>query len=244
MIEINKYDKIIVANWKLNGSFAFIKDYFKILNSATINSNVCGIICPPSSYLQNCYLNMDKSLFLGSQDCSNYKNGAYTGDISSSMLKDNDCKFCIVGHSERRQLFSQKNVDIMEKSNNLIQEDINPIICIGETLDEKKNGNTEEILKEQIMNSMPDNSSNNDIIIAYEPIWAIGTGLTPSTDEINKIHHFLKTGIEKYQNFKILYGGSVKSNNSSEIMNLDHVDGVLVGGSSLDPLEFSKILNA
>ena len=243
MLEINKFNKIIVANWKLNGSFKFIDSYFNALQSVNIKSDICAIICPPYVYLDKC--NQKSQLFyIGAQDCSNLKSGAFTGDISTKMLKDSNCQFCLVGHSERRQIFKQTNADVKLKTINLINEGLNPILCVGETLEEKELGKTKEILKKQIIESLPQNPSNKAIIIAYEPIWAIGTGLTPSLEEIDIIHSYIKSGIKNYKNFKILYGGSVKSSNAKEIMTLDNVDGVLVGGASLDPAEFRKILTA
>ena len=234
MLEINKFNKIIVANWKLNGSFEFIDSYFNALQSVTIESDICVIICPPYVYLNKCN-QKSEFFYIGAQDCSNLKSGAFTGDISAKMLKDNKSQFCLVGHSERRQIFKQTNEDVKLKIINLIYEGLNPILCVGETLEEKELGKTKEVLKKQIIESLPKNPSNKAIIIAYEPIWAIGTGLTPSLEEINIIHSYIKSEIKNYENFKILYGGSVKSSNAREIMTLDNVDGVLIGGASLDP---------
>ena len=241
MLKINDFNKIIAANWKMNGSLDFIDNYLANLNSIEIPNDICGIFCPPSIYLNNCKLS-NKSLYLGAQDCSIYDNGAYTGDISALMLKDISCDFCIVGHSERRTIFNQSDKDIRLKSSKLIENSIIPILCVGETLDEKNQGLTKQTLRNQISFSMPINASTNTVIIAYEPIWAIGTGLTPSLEEIQEIHYFLKHEIKEFMNYKILYGGSVKSSNSFEILNLQSVDGVLVGGASLDFIEFSKIL--
>jgi len=243
MLEINKFNKIIVANWKLNGSFEFIESYFNFLESVKIKKDICGIICLPYVYLDKCN-QLSHSFYTGAQDCSNFKNGAFTGDISAFMLKDVNCQFSLVGHSERRKFFNQTNEDIKLKIENLINQDLNPILCIGETLEEKEKGATNDVLKKQIIECLPQNSSNNSVIIAYEPIWAIGTGQTPALEEISNIHSFIKNDITKCENFKILYGGSVKSSNVGKIMSLDNIDGVLVGGASLDPLEFGKILTA
>lgn len=243
MIQINKFNKIIVGNWKLNGSFEFIDAYFKKLSTNIGSKNdVCSIICPPNIYL-NYSSGKVKNSFLGAQDCSKYNNGAYTGEISVSMIKENNCNFCIIGHSERRQFFNETSLDIKIKAENLIKNKINPIICIGETLEEKNRGITEIVLKKQIVDSLPSNSLNESLIIAYEPIWAIGTGLIPSFDEINKVHSYIKSQISNFENYKILYGGSVNSSNSNDIINLAYVDGVLVGGASIDVNEFNKILN-
>ena len=179
---------------------------------------------------------------MGSQNCSNFENGAYTGEINASMLKDANCNFCIIGHSERRMIFNENSSDIKKKAKNLLKSGINPIICIGETLDEKKEGVTKEILKNQIIESIPDDVSNNEIIIAYEPIWAIGTGMTPSLEEINSTHQFIREHNGRFKKFKILYGGSVKAANAKEIISLSNVDGALIGGSSLKIDEFTKII--
>ena len=243
MVEINKFNKIIVANWKLNGSLVFIRDYFEILNSSQpFTANVCGIICPPAIYLPNFNINIP-SFFLGAQNCSNYDLGPYTGEISVAMILESNCEFCIIGHSERRGIFNETSRDIKIKAHNLINSQIHPIICIGESLDERKKGITREVIKKQIVDSLPKNASNQSAILAYEPIWAIGTGLTPTLEEIEDIHFFIKNEIEGFKNFKILYGGSVNRGNSKEIMNIKNVDGVLVGGASLNPLDFVKILN-
>ena len=243
MLEIREFNKIIVANWKLNGSNDFLEAYFEELDSKNLRLNVCGIICPPTAYIQNCYSKLH-SLYLGAQDCSKFKEGAYTGEISASMLKENNCKFCIVGHSERRQVFKENNEDIKIKAAQLLDEKIIPIICIGETLEQKKMHKTHEVLKEQVINSLPTNSSKESVVIAYEPIWAIGTGMTPTLDEINNIHKYLKKDIKEIEGYKLLYGGSVNPKNASDIMNLEYVDGVLVGGASLKADQFSQILKA
>jgi len=243
MLEIKKFNKIIVANWKLNGSNDFLEAYFEELVLKDLNSDTCGVICPPTTYIQNCYSKL-QSLYLGAQDCSKFKAGAYTGEISASMLKENNCTFCIVGHSERRYIFNEKNEDIKVKAEQLLNEKIIPIICIGETLEQKKNNKTHDVLKKQVINSLPQKSSKESVLIAYEPIWAIGTGMTPTLEEINNLHKYLKKDIEEIEEYKLLYGGSVNSKNACDIMNLENVDGVLVGGASLKPDQFSEILKA
>ena len=244
MINLNKFDKIIAGNWKLNGSIDSTLEYLQILQSkVSVKSNICGIICPPSLLLPHFPKNT-LPLYLGAQDCSIFDSGAYTGETSALMLKENNCQFCILGHSERRKLFNETNENVKLKVERLINQDINPIVCIGETIDEKDRGLTREILSNQIEKSLPNNSSNRNIVIAYEPIWAIGTGLMPTLQEINEIHKFIKNEIKKFKNYKVLYGGSVKSSNSKDIMDLNYVDGVLVGGSSLKPAEFINILNS
>ena len=167
---------------------------------------------------------------------------AYTGEVSCNALLDLNIEFCIVGHSERRQLFNETNNDVCIKSSRVIECKIVPIVCIGETLEEKENGKTNDILSEQLMDSIPISSNSDNTIIAYEPVWAIGTGLTPTLEEIYKTHEFIKNHNSKFVNYKILYGGSVKVNNVKEIISLSNVDGALIGGASLKSEDFTKII--
>ncbi len=239
MVNLDKYSSIFIANWKLNGNSSFLKDYYEKLK---VNSNNCTIICSPSIYLKSLKAN-NENLFCGAQDVSSYKEGAYTGELSASMLKDNNIYFCLVGHSERRQYFSETNENVNIKSSNLIEENIFPVICIGETLEQKENNLTEEVLSRQIKDSIPKSANHQNTLIAYEPVWAIGTGLTPTLDEINQVHELIKNFDPKFRNFKVLYGGSVKSANSKEINELNHVDGCLIGGASLKVDEFNIIIS-
>ena len=239
MVNLDKYSSFFIANWKLNGNSSFLKDYYEKLK---VNSNNCTVICPPSIYLKSNKVN-NENLFFGAQDVSYFKDGAYTGELSASMLKDNNIGFCLVGHSERRQYFAEKNNNVNIKSSNLIEENIIPVICIGETLEEKERNLTEEILYTQIKDSIPETANNKNSLIAYEPVWAIGTGLTPTLDEINQVHQLIKNFDDKFKNFKVLYGGSVKSSNSKEINQLNHVDGCLIGGASLKVDEFNIIIS-
>ena len=159
------------------------------------------------------------------------------------MLKDNNIDFCLVGHSERRQYFAETNDKVNTKSSNLIEENIIPVICIGETLEQKEKNLTEEILTSQIKDSVPNLANHQNALIAYEPVWAIGTGLTPTLDEINQVHELIKNFDTKFRNFRVLYGGSVKSSNSNEITELSQVDGCLIGGASLKVDEFNTIIS-
>ena len=239
MIKLDKYSSFFIANWKLNGNSTFLKGYYENLK---VNSNNCTIICPPSIYLNSLKVN-DENIFFGSQDVSCFKKGAYTGELSALMLKDSNIDFCLVGHSERRQYFGETNINVKIKSTNLIEENIIPVICVGETLKEKEKNLTEEILFTQIKESIPNLANNQNALIAYEPVWAIGTGLTPTLDEINEVHELIKNFDNKLKNFKVLYGGSVKSSNSKEIKELNHVDGCLIGGASLKVDEFNIIIS-
>tara|TARA_B100001121_G_scaffold216550_1_gene189994 strand:- start:31 stop:750 length:720 start_codon:yes stop_codon:yes gene_type:complete len=239
MINLSTFSSIFIANWKLNGNIEFIKEYFQKL---TTNSNNCTVICPPSIYLNHLQTN-HKNLFSGAQDVSIYEEGAYTGELSTKMLVDNKIHFCLVGHSERRQYFNEKNETVNLKSNNLIENNIIPVICIGETLEEKEKNLTKDVLQKQVIDCVPDKSYFDNTLIAYEPIWAIGSGLTPTLEEIDEVHEFIKNINNKFNQFKILYGGSVKASNSEEINGLRNVDGCLIGGASLKVDEFNSIIS-
>ncbi len=239
MIKLSNFSSIFIANWKLNGNIEFVKEYYQKLKP---NPNNCTVVCSPNIYL-NLLMSNNKFLFSGAQDVSFYKKGAYTGEISSSMLLDNNISFCLVGHSERREFFKESNEIVKTKSENLINEGIIPVICIGETLEDKQSEMTKNILKKQIEDCIPEISNHENTIIAYEPIWAIGTGLTPSISEIDEVHKYIKNISDKFKNFRVIYGGSVKASNSSDINSLDNVDGCLIGGSSLKVDEFNRIIS-
>ncbi len=240
MIKLDNFSSFFVANWKLNGNFQFIDQFINNVSLPTDNSK-CVVICPTSIHLD--YMSKNKNGFhVGAQNVSEYAEGAFTGEISVHSLSDLNISFCIVGHSERRQIYREKDKGINLKSKRLIENNVIPIICIGETLEHKEKGITKEILEEQLMHSIPSSSSFENSIIAYEPIWAIGTGLTPTFEEIDETHCFIREYNEKFNKYKILYGGSVKASNAREITDLSNVDGALIGGASLKSEEFTKII--
>ena len=239
MMNFDNFSSIFIANWKLNGDIQFIKEYYQKLIPS---NNNCVVVCPPNIFLHQLKTN-NSNLFSGAQDVSIYNEGAYTGEVSAAMLNDNNIKFCIVGHSERRQHFNESNKAVNLKSINLIKNKIIPVVCIGETLEEKEKKITKDVLLKQINESIPAISNNQNTIIAYEPIWAIGTGLTPTLDDINEVHSYIRNIDRKFNKFKILYGGSVKSSNSADINQIKNVDGCLIGGASLKVNEFNTIIS-
>ena len=226
MIKINSFSSFFVANWKLNGDFKFIDQFIDNLKVPKDDSK-CVVICPTPIYLD--YLRRKKNNFyLGAQNVSQHQDGAFTGEISCNALLDLGIEFCIIGHSERRQLFNETNNDVCLKASRVIEYKIVPIVCIGETLEEKENGKTNDVLSQQLEVSIPISSNSKNTIIAYEPVWAIGTGLTPTIEQINITHEFIKNHNSKFADYKILYGGSVKADNAKEIVSLSNVDGVLI----------------
>ena len=240
MLKLSNFSSFFVANWKLNGNLQFIDQFISNISLPNANSK-CVVICPTAIYLD--YLSKNKnSFYVGAQNVSEHEEGAYTGEISVRSLVETNVNFCIVGHSERRQIFKEKDQDINLKSQRLVANNVIPIICIGETLEQKEKGITNTVLEEQLMNSIPSSSTFENTIIAYEPVWAIGTGLTPTIDEIDETHRFIRSHNDKFNKYKILYGGSVKASNAKEITHLANVDGALIGGASLKSEEFTKII--
>jgi triosephosphate isomerase len=183
---------------------------------------------------------------IGMQDIY-IEGGAITGSISAEMASADGCSFCLVGHSERREIFNEDGNLISKKISSLLKNNIKPILCIGESFEEHKAGNTRDKLKSQIIESIPKSYVLNELIIAYEPIWAIGSGRTPEAEEVNSIHEFIKDVVQSAtaNNIvpKVLYGGSVNDINASDFFDEDSIDGALVGGASLDANIFANIVN-
>ena len=236
----------VVANWKMNG----LKSYQKIFKSVSkhLNSKRSKIskviVCPPHTLIHSLSLSKKSNISLGAQDAHHKISGAYTGCVSSEMIKDIGAKYVIIGHSERRQYFNEDNKLLSEKIRTAHQFGLKVIFCIGEMKEEIKK--RKSVLKKQLK-SLPKNLSHKNTIIAYEPVWAIGTGLTPSLNQIDQIHASIRSilgsnsGFSK--NVSILYGGSVNAQNAKDILSLENVDGALVGGASLNLNDFSKIID-
>lgn len=240
MVKLDSFSSFFVANWKLNGNLKFIDQFIDQLKIAEDNSK-CIVICPTTIYLD--YIShKKKNFFIGAQNVSQHIEGSFTGEISCESLTEFEIDFCIVGHSERRQIFHETNTDVKFKSFNLINNKIVPILCVGETFEEKNNGKTKEVIEKQLQEGLHDSCDSNNTIIAYEPVWAIGTGLTPSLKEIDMIHDYIRNHNKRFNKFKILYGGSVKASNSKGIVSLSNVDGALIGGASLKCDEFARII--
>ena len=235
----------IVANWKMNGSLEsahdFCTTFTKFYREGTTENTV--VLCPSSPYLT--FVNgalTGTDIALGAQDCSGADKGAFTGETSAQMLGDVGCDYVIIGHSERRQHHKEPNELLRSKIQRALDEGLNPIFCIGESEADFEAGKTQDILKEQLKALSPFENEGR-LIVAYEPVWAIGTGKVASLDDIQTTCAFLKEELVSAYDLAapILYGGSVKANNAKEIMDLEAVDGVLVGGASLDPQEFWNI---
>ena len=239
-----------IANWKiyLNNieSISFMK---KFSEYEFLNDNCEVVICPSFTSIPLLIdLVKDKSISMGSQDISIFKKGAYTGDISINMIEELGCQWTIIGHSERRHFYNETNEIIKNKMKLVYNESrLSPILCIGESLEEMNSGLTEKIITNQLKISLMDVNfnSNKDLLIAYEPVWAIGTGVSADIEIISKnmkiIKDFIKNFNTKKCNIYLLYGGSVNENNASEIFELNEIDGFLIGSASTDSNKFYSI---
>jgi triosephosphate isomerase (TIM) len=229
------------------GSVDSAKRWTKTFISANHASNNTIIVCPPNPLITTLKESLKASnIHLGGQDCHVQEEGAYTGETSAVLLKDVGCEYVIVGHSERRLNASEINEIVCKKAARAIISELIPIICIGETSEQRASGRTLEVIHQQIEESIPTEVAAGNFIIAYEPVWAIGSGNLPTTQEISYVHSAIIRAISKrlaidIADISVLYGGSVKSDNVKEILALPEVSGVLVGGASLKADEFLKI---
>ena len=238
----------IVGNWKSNGSLELNKSWIQDFQSViSISALPLTAICPPHIYLdQMTSISKDIDISIGSQDID-ASNGARTGSISADACIDIGCNFSLIGHSERRQLFHENNTDIKKKLITAQAQDLDIILCIGEPEDQYISGTTREYLRTQILECIQNINLSESFAIAYEPIWAIGTGKLPKTEEINAIHKYIKDIVQSAtQNNitpKVFYGGSVTNKNAADLFKEDYIDGALIGGASLNGKEFAEIAN-
>ncbi len=235
--------KLAVGNWKMNGLAADLE----MMRDLPQSSETKVVICPPAPLLMRAV--QIGAAQIGAQDCHAQSSGAYTGDISAQMVADAGGRYVIVGHSERRAAYGESDAQVRAKAQAAIAAGLIAIICIGESEAERDAGQTLDILAEQLNGSCPDNATPANIVIAYEPIWAIGTGRIPHLSDICQIHDFLREKLisrfgEPGKNFSLLYGGSVKPDNSAMIFEAENVDGALVGGASLKATDFGAIITA
>lgn len=249
--------KLVVGNWKMNSGIEETKTFFENLienfSLQNINHLMQVCICPPFTSLNTAsQLLQNSTIALGAQDVSVNENGAFTGEVSISMLKELSCQFVIVGHSERRMYFKETDSLINKKAIKILEHKLTPIICVGETLEQREADETNEVIKEQI-NGVIENMSKEDllkIVIAYEPVWAIGTGKNATSKQAEEVHLFIrklltiKSNINVSESISILYGGSVKPENAKELSEQENIDGFLVGGASLKANSFISIIQS
>ncbi len=239
---------IVAGNWKMNGLRQSADQFEAICSGAgDVAAHVDLMICPPATLISLfSKAAADTSVNVGAQDCHTAEAGAHTGDLSAVMLKDAGAAAVIVGHSERRADHGEGDALINEKARAAWAAGLSTIICVGETEAERKSGKELEIVKEQLAGSVPDGADPEDTIIAYEPVWAIGTGLTPTPGDVETMHTFIRREMTgrfgaKGTGFRLLYGGSVKPANAAELMVVPDVNGALVGGASLRAADFLGI---
>ena len=243
---------LVAGNWKMNGTRASL-DQIKAMAEGVkgpLSEKVEALICPPATLLYVATALCDDSpLLIGAQDCHEKASGAHTGDVSAEMIADCFGSHVIVGHSERRTDHKESDALVRAKAEIAHQNDLVAIVCIGETGDERKGGKTLDVLKTQLAGSVPDGAAADNTVIAYEPVWAIGTGLTPTAADVEEAHAFMRAELtvrfaREGATMRILYGGSVKPGNAKELMGIANVDGALIGGASLKSDDFLAIYRA
>ena len=236
--------RIAAGNWKMNGTQAALVELASI--AAVAGDVSCTtILCLPTTLLQAA-VQSSGSLAIGGQNCHHEATGAHTGDVSAQMLADVGAQYVIVGHSERRNSYAESDALVQAKARAVLSAEITPIICIGESIEQRESGETISVISTQLSASLP---TETQIVVAYEPIWAIGTGLVPAIAQITEVHDALRALLVKTygaqgNEISILYGGSVKASNASEIFAVSNVNGALVGGASLKAVDFAPIMQA
>jgi triosephosphate isomerase len=243
---------VIAGNWKMNKTVVEAVKLAEELKPLTMGASAEVVICPAFVCLSDVVKVLKESdIGVGAQNMYYKDNGAYTGEISPVFLKDLKVEYVILGHSERRQYFAEDDSEINKKVIAALNHGLKPILCVGETLIQRETGEAFEVIAAQLKGCLSGLKGRNleNLIIAYEPVWAIGTGKTATSKDANEVIGFIRNQLremlenEVADNTRILYGGSVKSTNTKELMNMSEIDGALVGGASLDAAEFSKIVN-
>lgn len=241
---------MIAGNWKMNKTPAEAVELVNQLKGLIQNTSAEVVICPTYVALNDVIKAVaGSSIKVGAQNMYHQDSGAFTGEISPVFLKAMNVEYVILGHSERRQYFGDSNEEINKKLIAAFKHNLKPILCVGETLEQKEQGYTFDIIKEQVQKCLENLQQFNleELVVAYEPVWAIGTGRTATKEDANEVIAFIRQqlkavlGEKQSLNTRILYGGSVKASNIRELMDMPEIDGALVGGASLDALEFSKI---
>jgi len=242
--------KLAAGNWKMNGTGADLAVLQELAQAHPAPLSEI-LICPPAPLIHRAAsVTQGSAITIGGQDCHAYANGAHTGDSSAAMLTDAGARYVITGHSERRADHHEQDADVRAKTAAALDAGLTAIVCLGESLTQREAGDTLAIIAAQLAGSVPDGATGETVVIAYEPIWAIGTGKVPTLTQIADVHDFIRTRLEQRfgtgtgQSIRLLYGGSVKPGNAAEIFAVPNVDGALVGGASLKAADFSGIIAA
>jgi len=240
--------KLAAGNWKMNGTAAALAE-LETLAALSTSDKTDVLICPPATLISRAK-DVAGSVAIGGQDCHANASGAHTGDLAADMLKDAGASHVILGHSERREDHDERDEDVRHKAKAAWEAGLVTVICVGESLSEREADNTLDIIGGQLAGSIPDGATGENLVVAYEPIWAIGTGKVPTMSQIGEVHDFMRMRLERRfgegvgRTVPLLYGGSVKPTNAEEIFAVSNVDGALVGGASLKASDFSAIITA
>ena len=243
---------LIVGNWKLNGTGGVAEKLALAVRDGLDLKNVTAAICIPYIYIADIgKLLKGSDLELGAQNVADQSSGAYTGEISAEMLKEYDCKYATVGHSERREYYGDTNESVAERFCQAIAQGVIPILCVGETLEQREQEQTFQVIDEQLSAVIERAGIDalNQAVIAYEPVWAIGTGKTASPDQAQEVHRYIRQSLagksaDVAEKVQILYGGSVKPGNAESLFTMPDIDGALIGGASLSAEDFLKIYHS
>ena len=235
---------MIAGNWKMHGLSGDLA-FFDAIAPVAAATPAEVLVCPPATLLAAaCARCAGSRIAIGAQDCHGEREGAHTGDISAAMIRDAGAGHVILGHSERRTDHGETDALVRAKAEAALAAGLVPLICVGETRAEREAGRAGEVVAAQLAASLPSNPDNVKLVIAYEPVWAIGTGLTASTEDVAAMHAIIRNRLPDPLTTRILYGGSVKPENARELLGLADVDGALVGGASLKAGDFSRIIEA
>lgn len=239
----------IAGNWKMNGTVAQARDLAQALVNGLPDGAPATAIFPPAIHLAAVHdIIKDSPIFMGGQDCSSAENGAHTGDLSVAMLADIGARGVIVGHSERRTDHGESNEAILGKVKAAQSAGLGAVLCVGETLDERQSGRAETVVQSQLAACLPTTFDSGSVVIAYEPVWAIGTGMVATVQDISAMHSMIRQWLQSHRpeiaDTFILYGGSVKAANAADVFGADEVGGALVGGASLKSDDFLGIIAA
>lgn len=236
---------LVAGNWKMNGSPESLRSFHSAIKDVQADGADLALCLPAPLIAQAAKLFSDTSVAVGGQNCHSEQSGAFTGETSAELLADCGARFVILGHSERRTLFGETDAMVRDKTRAALASGLTVILCVGETSAERYEGRHLEVVLAQLAAAIPDEASAQDTIIAYEPVWAIGSGKSASTEQIAEMHDAIRRWSgDQGRRFQTLYGGSVKPETAAEIGVIEAVGGFLVGGASLDPNAFVKIANA
>jgi triosephosphate isomerase len=241
---------LVVGNWKMHGSRARVAQLLGGLVNSVSSSTAEVAVCPTYVHLaQALSLVAESSIAIGAQDCSHMQEGAYTGEVSADMLLEMGCLWVILGHSERRQYHGESDELVAAKLATVIESGLQPIVCVGETREEREAGEAEAVVSRQLQGALGSQIGLETLVVAYEPVWAIGTGLTASPEQAQEMHAFIRECLQDIKGVdapetRLLYGGSVKPGNAAELFAASDIDGALVGGAALVAEDFLAIVNA